>query len=99
MATPTLPEGWTRAETLPEQVRVGMMRELLHEVGTGHVLHGRPVTLVAVGPDDGLLVSFDLAPPSVALVHLTWRRETEAPPWPMTVVFADLQAFSQQGDA
>lgn len=75
------------------------MDEMVVEIGGGHVLYGRAATLLAVGPDDDLLVSLDDAPPSVAVVHLTWRRHVESPPWPATSVFRDAREFLHREEA
>ena len=62
-----------RARTLGE--------ELARELSWGHVLHGRQWTVVAEAmPQDEVLVATgDVA----FLVHLTWSRRAEQPPWPV----------------
>jgi hypothetical protein len=56
--------------------------DLLSELSAGHVLYGRELTVVALGPVDELIVEVDQQ--SVALVHLVWSGHTERPPYPET---------------
>lgn len=62
---------------LPDDTADRIERELRREMCKGHVLYGRKVTAIgfAKGSDDTLF-SVDDAPPQVAVVHLTWRKET-----------------------
>lgn len=54
--------------------------ELSHEIGPGHVLHGRDWIVVAEAmPQDEVLVQ---AGEDAYLVHLTWTGHVEEAPWP-----------------
>ncbi len=72
-------------------------RELQAELDEGHPLFG--VRVSAIGKHDGTDdVLFQLLDGTgrVAVVHLTWARHPEAPPWPATELFADFTAFEEQ---
>ena len=99
MIPTVLPRGWTAADQIPGESRARLMDEMAVEIGRGHILFDRAATLLAVGPDDDILVSLDDAPPSVAVVHLTWRRNIESPPWPATSVFRDGRDFLRHEEA
>ncbi len=83
-----LPEPWFAIE---DARRPGFVTELNLEAAEGHPLYG--VRAVAVARCEGCdRVVFRVeAPPMTrwALVHLTWSRGTEPPPWPTTVTFDD----------
>lgn len=72
-----------------------MLRESREEIAPGHELHG--VSIVPIGfsqQADDILVALDDG--RVALVHLTWGRRPEPPPWPRTRIFATLDAWASQ---
>jgi hypothetical protein len=90
---------WTdsyRFDEPMERVPAGAMADLLlaeldREVGPGHPLHGRKWTLVARAlPQDEVLITSD---DDVALVHLTWSRKRETPPWPATTFLGSAAEF------
>lgn len=57
--------------------------ELLREIGPGHVLHGVELHVIArATPQDDVIVQ--TTDGQVAMVHMTWSRRREAPPWPTT---------------
>ncbi|MGW5366651.1 hypothetical protein [Actinopolymorpha pittospori] len=62
-----------------------LTRELLAELAHGHPLHGAPFTIIGRSyvRDDVLLET----PHGWALVHLTWTRNPEPPPYPSTRFF------------
>jgi len=73
-------EPWFRPQ--PEQALM-FEKEAVAEVAPGHELFGLSLRTVAkcVGCDD---VVFRAADDTFAIVHLTWSRKQEAPPWPRT---------------
>lgn len=94
MAAPRLPNeaidlGWTAIED-GEEAR-GLERELARELPPGHRLAGRAVRALARGPDDDDVL-YGLPDDALAVVHLTWRRETD-PEWPWTAVYDSPAAF------
>ena len=59
--------------------------ELERELTRGHPLHGTALRVVAEAiPQDEVIV--ETADGRVALVHLTFARRPERPPWPMTTL-------------
>jgi hypothetical protein len=57
--------------------------EVRAEVASGHELHGLDLRAIAKcgGCDD---VVFRASDDTFAIVHLTWARMPETPPWPLT---------------
>ena len=71
-------------------------RELRAEVGVGHPLFG--IAVAAVGKhdgSDGVLFRVLDGSERLAVVHLTWSRRPEPPPWPATEFFAGLELFAE----
>ena len=69
----------------------GLARELVAELSSGHPLLGQAWTVVAqAGPQDELVVTTDSA---VYLVHLTWTRRPERPPYPRALAFRSAAEF------
>ncbi|MGX5681419.1 hypothetical protein [Schumannella luteola] len=67
-------------------------RELKKELSRGHQLFGLDVSVVARRfAQDDILVSVR-GRPGIAVVHLTWRRKRDTPPWPMTTWFDSVEA-------
>ena len=61
----------------------------------GHVLFGLPVSPVARRQDrDDVLFTLEDGSGRVAVVHLTYKNETE-PLWPRTSFFPDLDSWLQ----
>jgi hypothetical protein len=71
----------------------GLEKELEKELIPGHALHGRTTLAVArhEGRDDILFLVDDEAYP-LAVVHLTWARETD-PRWPYAERYSSIQEF------
>jgi hypothetical protein len=85
-------ENW---HTVTVEVAERLTAELQREIAPGHVLAGRRATVVrrCSGCDD---VLFRMDDDVFAVVHLTWSRKREGPPWPRTVVlptFVALESF------
>ena len=58
-------------------------REASVEIAPGHELHG--VGLTAIAKCEGCdSVVFRLADETFAIVHLSWNRKADTPPWPST---------------
>ena len=87
----TLPPDWFEMEE--EQAR-GFEAELRRECIEGHVLYGLEVRAVATADwsDDAL---FALEDGRWALVHLTWKTETD-PGWPATMLYPDYESVMKQ---
>jgi hypothetical protein len=78
--------GFTEAEQ-----RDAIQMELEREVAVGHALYGRVFSVVArYQATDDVLIALD--DETCAVVHLTWRRSHEVPPWPRTTIFDSLVA-------
>jgi hypothetical protein len=83
------PEPWF-ADDAP-----GFARELHRELAPGHILYGMPVSAVARRQDcDDVLFALDDGSGRVAVVHLTWSRETN-PPFPVTDFFDSFSEWSE----
>jgi hypothetical protein len=75
-------------------------KELVLEVGRGHILFGRKMCAVAnrQDNDDVLFVSDDVLPEIVAVVQLTWSSRTETNPrWPTTVLYDSVELWVEHG--
>ena len=67
--------------------------ELAREVGAGHPLAGRRAVAIARRADtDDVLFWLPDGPTLLAMVHLTWRRETD-PAWPYTALFDSVEEW------
>ena len=77
-----------RAKALTDRLR--------HDVPHGHPLFGRGITAVAARMDcDDVLFEVDDPVSSLAVVHLTWRRETD-PRWPRTTMYKDWREWAAE---
>jgi hypothetical protein len=89
-----LPDSWwdlRREGSKEEQQRSAIQRELVAELGPGHPLIGCSGEVVArsEASDDVLLLLQD---GRWAIVHLTWRRAPEPPPWPIATFYDSVHA-------
>jgi hypothetical protein len=75
-----LRDPWFRLER--EQARA-LEREATTEIAAGHELYGLGLTAVAkcAGCDS---VVFRASDDTFAIVHLSWTRKPDTPPWPQT---------------
>lgn len=65
-----------------------LSQELSSELSPQHALHGLQTTAVAKRIDrDDVLFAVDDGSAALAVVHLTWRKESD-PLWPNTRLFA-----------
>jgi hypothetical protein len=74
-------------------IGAALERQIALEVGTGHVLHGKAVRLVArrADTDDAL---FALPDGRLAEVHMTWRTSPETDPrWPATAIYTSMNEW------
>lgn len=75
--------------------------ELRREIGRGHVLRPTAWRVVAASrPQDDVLLALD--DDRAAIVHLTYARHPEPPPWPSTEILPtprDLEAAFRERDA
>lgn len=86
-------EPWYRIDDA--DVKGALERQLAIEVGSGHILEGLSVRLIARldGTDDAL---FALPDGRIAEVHMTWRTSAETDPrWPATALFASLAHWAE----
>ena len=73
--------------------------QLHRELSDGHALNGRAATALAYREDcDDVLFAFAGSPPTLAVVHLTWRRETLAD-FPGFAVYASIAEWLSACDA
>jgi len=79
---------WQAILDLPNENRAELLAaELVAELPPSHVLYGLKARAVAVRSDrDDVLFEVDGGETPLAVVHLTWRKETD-PRWPGTVLF------------
>lgn len=67
--------------------------ELGREVAPGHLLHGKQWRVIAeAAPQDELVAEVE---GRVVLVHLTWSRHAEPPPYPTTEDVGSSREFDQ----
>jgi hypothetical protein len=76
-----------------------MERELRRELSAGHPLFGLPVRTLRSRQDcDDVLFALEDGTGRVAVVHLTWTHNSpERPPWPMTAVYPNVEAWLAEG--
>ncbi|MBD2731774.1 hypothetical protein H6G96_37255 [Nostoc sp. FACHB-892] len=90
-------EPWWATEGQAPDFRETFERQLEMELSPKHKLYGVPVKLIGRhgGSDDAL---FELSDGSgrVTVVHLTWARSPEMPPWPVTAIYESFEAWSEQ---
>lgn len=86
------PEPW--GETGLEMGRA-LEAELKCEVTLGHPLHGVSVSALARRDDCDDVLFAIIGSPSVAVVHLSYRKETN-PSWPYSQFYADLSEWEEQ---
>ena len=83
-------EGFDDLRTDPVRAD-GLARELAAELSSGHPLLGQAWTIVAQArPQAEVVVTTDSA---VYLVHLTWTRRPERPPYPRALAFQSAAEF------
>ena len=83
-------EGFDDLRTDPVRAD-GLARELVAELSSGYPLLGQALTIVAQArPQDEVVVTTDSA---VYLVHLTWTRRPERPPYPRALAFRSAAEF------
>lgn len=77
---------------------INLNRELLREVGSGHLLCGRSMTAIAKRVDcDDVLFRADHDSSFYAVVHLTWRGETEDDPkWPAAEIYGSFAEWLER---
>jgi hypothetical protein len=82
-----LPRPWFDLRRL-ERAQEAMAAELDRELAPGHPLHGQPAQALAkCGHCDSVL--FALPGDGLAIVHLTWTRKSESPPFPHADVMTE----------
>lgn len=90
-------EPWWPTEGQGREFHETFERQLENELSPGHELYRVPVKLLGRhgGSDDALFELLD-GSGRVAVVHLTWAKGPEAPPWPGTAIYESLDAWAEQ---
>lgn len=84
---------WLSISEYPTDHGAAITREALREIGAGHPLAGRKLTMLARRQDcDDVLFLLDDGP-NVAVVHLTWSGRRERRGFPTADIFSDLSEF------
>ena len=94
MSSEDFREPWLRLEVRQAQA---FEREAEQEIAPDHDLHGLGLSAVAKceGCDDVVIRASD---ETFAMVHLTWSRKPESPPWPRTKRLGSLLALEAAMD-
>jgi hypothetical protein len=89
-------EPWWSTDGLDAHFHETFLNQLKTEVGPEHVMFGLPVQMIGRhgGSDDTLFEILD-GTGRFALVHLTWDKSEERPPWPGTEIFPNFNAFAE----
>jgi len=88
-----LPEGWSLVGHSADTLAF----ELAREIGSAHPLQGiRPWAFARRFDSDDILFAIEHATHPWAVVHLTWSKSQERPPWPRTELYTDWTAFKSQ---
>src|SRR5690349_21333053 len=87
---------WWSVESQTHEFRDEFRKQLEFEVSPGHEMHGLAVRLIGRNNsnDDAVFQILD-GSNRVAVVHLTWGKSPQSPPWPLTTVYANLSAFAE----
>ena len=90
-------EPWWSTSEQSAEFHETFQRELRLELSTSHELYGIPVKLIGRhgGSDDALFELLD-GSGRVAVVHLTWAKSRERPPWPGAIIYESLEAWAEQ---
>ena len=81
---------------LPDDRAAALTARLHRELPRGHGLYGMRLRAVASRMDqDEVLFELEGSPMRLAVVHMTWRVETD-PHWPSTTLFRDWQEWAAQ---
>jgi hypothetical protein len=84
---------WRIITDISETSAEGLTAELSSELVPKHILYGLTARAVAFRIDrDDVLFEIDGADTSLAVVHLTWRKESD-PRWPTTRFFASWEQW------
>ncbi len=85
---------WSQVQD--ETVRASLLAELVREVAPGHVLHGRPASILARRCDCDDVLALVGRPEQLAVVHLTYCSGPDRPPWPSTRIFESFSEFAEK---
>jgi hypothetical protein len=89
-------EPWRSTAGEDEDFHKRFARQLQLEVGPGHDLFGLPAYLIGRGNGDDALFEISDGTGRVAVVHLTWGRTAEQPPWPITNIYPNVEAWAEK---
>ncbi|CAJ0733426.1 hypothetical protein CJ026_002450 [Ralstonia pickettii] len=89
-------EPWSSTQDLGDALCDSFVRELQSEVARGHAMFGLPIRLVARGEGDDALFEITDGSSRVAVVHLTWSKVEEVPPWPESTLYSSIQEWAQK---
>ena len=87
---------WRIITDAPEKKGELLTVELSSELSPKHVLYGLAARAVAARIDrDDVLFEIEGSDMPLAVVHLTWRKESD-PPWPITRFFASWERWVRE---
>ena len=96
MLIPEWLEPWGPIED--SEVARALEAELAREMSPGHPLYQVPVVAVGTRSDtDDVLFQLRDGSARVAVVHLTWRRAADTPPWPVVSFFESEGVWAATG--
>jgi hypothetical protein len=86
-------EPWCSTKGLDSRFHESQIKQLELEVPPGHGMFGLPVGLIGRGNGDDALFEILDGSNRVAVVHMTWNKNQEQLPWPITDIYDDIEAF------
>jgi hypothetical protein len=87
---------WWSPESLGEQIYENFKKQLQLEVPPGHCIYGLPVRLIARGNGDNALFEILDGSGRVTQVHLTWSKNQECLPWPVTTIYQNIEEWTEK---
>lgn len=89
-------EPWWSTEEMDADFHETFCKQLKLEVSPGHPLHNLPIELIGRGNGDDVLFGIADGSGRVTVVHLTWKKGREKPPFPISQVFKNIDAFVEE---
>lgn len=86
---------WWSVEKEDANYHKTFIQELRIEIPSGHKIFELPVKMLARGSGDDTLFEIDDGSKRVAVVHLTWAKQVEHLPYPLTTIYENLDEFFQ----
>lgn len=88
-------EPWCSTEDADDNYRNAFSRQLQLEIAPDHAMFGLTSRLIGRGQGDDALFEILDGTGRVAVVHLTWARTQERPPWPITSFYSSLLEWAE----